>query len=52
MWPLVCVDHFFTLVDESLSHVEQPLPGQGVLSIVHGAWFVLNAGHLEQLHSV
>ena len=52
MRPLVCIDHFFALVDESLTHVEQPLPGQGVLSIVHGAWFVLDAGHLEQLHSV
>ena len=52
MWPLVCVDHFFALVDESLTHVEQPLSGQSVLSIVHGAWFVLDARHLEQLHRV
>ena len=25
VWPLVCIDHLFTLVYEGLSHVEQPL---------------------------
>ena len=52
VWPLVCINHFFTLVHKSFAHVEQPLPRQSILSVVDSAWFVLDAGHLEQLHRV
>ena len=52
MWPLIRIDHFFALVYESLAHIKKSLPGQSVLSIVHGARLVLDARHLEQLHRV
>ena len=47
MWPSVIVDNFFTLVNQCLSHAQQLLPRQLVMSIVNRAGLVLDAGHLE-----
>ena len=50
--PHVLVDHLFALVNQSLSHAEQVLPGDVVVSITDVTRLVLDASQLEQVHSV
>ena len=49
---MIVVNDFFTLINESFSHLEQLLARQNIVAVAHRARPVLDASHLEQIHSV
>ena len=52
MWIHVLVNDFLTFVDEGLAHSEKLVSSQVVIPVGHGTWLILDAGHLEEVHSV
>ena len=46
------INHLFTLINESSSHLKQFTPWEHIFAIVDRPWLILNAGHLKKLHGV
>ncbi len=52
MWIHVLVNDFLTFVYEGLAHSEKLVASEVVIPVGNGTWLILNASHLEEVHSV